>query len=93
VSERELNREDRLRLISERLCSAASDRVHEYPPEKPQQLLEDARFLDAEVHRYRAVLEEIRFHANPSVNLSSHNNVQAIAIIQRLVVEALWEMD
>jgi hypothetical protein len=43
----------RLRLIHERLASAASDRVHEYPPEKLRQLLEDARFLSELLRRER----------------------------------------
>jgi hypothetical protein len=40
-----------IKRIRERLRSAASDRVHEYPPEKLMQLLHDARFLDEMLRR------------------------------------------
>lgn len=83
MSAQELNRDERLRLVNERMLSA----------EKLRQLLEDARFLHEEVHRYRKVLEEIRLHAEPSVNLSSHNNIQTIALIRRIAIDALWETD
>lgn len=43
----------RLRLIHERLASTASARIHEYPPEKLRQLLEDARFLSELLRRER----------------------------------------
>jgi hypothetical protein len=51
----------RLRLIHDRLASAASGRVHEYPPEKLRQLVDDARFLSELLRReqMRSALIEI----------------------------------
>lgn len=43
----------RLRLIHDRLASAASARIHEYSPETLRQLLEDARFLSELLRRER----------------------------------------